>query len=264
MIAGILFISGSEVFIVLLVVLLLFGSKKIPELAKGLGKGMKEFKRATEDIKKELHESTAEIRRSANEIQRDLDDVKGKLHEESSDLQKSVKSTLDTTYDPSRSPYDTAGNPYDESNPYEAGLSGVYREGEKATGEFDGIKQESGTSASMDNTPEAPGTEDRETDQVPEKNKKRGAASKGQKKKDITGQAPEKKESAGQTRKSANPSNQKRNPGKRAGTGEAAKRKPPAGKKQGEMTAKTSGKRDAAPGGSTNTVKNEGKPDANP
>jgi sec-independent protein translocase protein TatA len=51
---SILFISGSEVFIVLIVVLLLFGSKKIPELAKGLGKGMKEFKRATEDIKKEL------------------------------------------------------------------------------------------------------------------------------------------------------------------------------------------------------------------
>jgi sec-independent protein translocase protein TatA len=264
MIASILFISGSEVFIVLLVVLLLFGSKKIPELAKGLGKGMKEFKRATEDIKKELHESTAEIRRSANEIQRDLDDVKGKLHEESSGLQKSVKSTLDTTYDPSRSPYDTAGNPYDESNPYEAGLPGVYREGEKATGEFDGIKQESGNSAAMDSTPEAPGTQDRETDQVPEKKEKGVAAPRGQKKKDITGQAPERKESAGPTRKSAKTSNQRNTAAKTAGTKETAKSKPPAGKKQGEMTAKTSGKKDAARGGSTNTGKNEGKPDVNP
>lgn len=127
MTASILFISGSEVFIVMLVILLLFGSKKIPELAKGLGKGMKEFKRATEDIKKELHDSTAEIRKSTNEIQRDLDNVKGKLEEESKDIQKSVGSSLDPG-----SPYDTAGSPYDTaSTSYEAGIPGVYREGEK-------------------------------------------------------------------------------------------------------------------------------------
>ncbi|MBL4560488.1 MAG: twin-arginine translocase TatA/TatE family subunit [Labilibaculum sp.] len=53
-----LFISGAEIVIVLLVVLLLFGSKKIPELAQGLGKGMKEFKRATDDIKTEIKKET--------------------------------------------------------------------------------------------------------------------------------------------------------------------------------------------------------------
>ncbi|PCH70070.1 MAG: twin-arginine translocase TatA/TatE family subunit [Bacteroidales bacterium] len=53
-----LFISGAEIVIVLLVVLLLFGSKKIPELAQGLGKGMKEFKRATDDIKTEIRKET--------------------------------------------------------------------------------------------------------------------------------------------------------------------------------------------------------------
>ena len=46
----ILFISGSEIFIILLVVLLLFGANKLPEIARGLGKGMNEFKKATEDI----------------------------------------------------------------------------------------------------------------------------------------------------------------------------------------------------------------------
>ena len=39
----------TEIILVLLVVLLLFGGKKIPELMKGLGKGMKEFKKAAED-----------------------------------------------------------------------------------------------------------------------------------------------------------------------------------------------------------------------
>ncbi len=53
-----LFISGAEIIIVLLVVVMLFGAKKIPELAQGLGKGMKEFKKATDDIKQEIKDET--------------------------------------------------------------------------------------------------------------------------------------------------------------------------------------------------------------
>ncbi|MCF6332134.1 MAG: twin-arginine translocase TatA/TatE family subunit [Draconibacterium sp.] len=43
------FIGPQEVIIIAIVVLLLFGGKKIPELMKGLGKGMKEFKSATKE-----------------------------------------------------------------------------------------------------------------------------------------------------------------------------------------------------------------------
>ncbi len=47
----ILFSPGpTEIIIILLVVLLLFGGRKIPELMKGLGKGMKEFKKAQKEI----------------------------------------------------------------------------------------------------------------------------------------------------------------------------------------------------------------------
>jgi len=56
-----LFISGPEIIIILLVVVMLFGAKKIPELAQGLGKGMKEFKKATDDIKKEIKDETEVI-----------------------------------------------------------------------------------------------------------------------------------------------------------------------------------------------------------
>ena len=43
-----------EILVILLIVLLLFGAKKLPELAKGLGKGINEFKKASTDIKKEV------------------------------------------------------------------------------------------------------------------------------------------------------------------------------------------------------------------
>jgi sec-independent protein translocase protein TatA len=48
------FIGGWEMILILLVVLVLFGAKKLPELAKGLGQGIKEFKKATRDVQDEL------------------------------------------------------------------------------------------------------------------------------------------------------------------------------------------------------------------
>ncbi len=61
-----LFIGTPEIFVILLIVVLLFGSKKIPELARGLGKGMREFKNATADIQEEIRKSAAEVNRAAD------------------------------------------------------------------------------------------------------------------------------------------------------------------------------------------------------
>ena len=47
-------IGGWELVLILAVVLILFGAKKLPELAKGLGQGIKEFKKATRDVTEEL------------------------------------------------------------------------------------------------------------------------------------------------------------------------------------------------------------------
>jgi sec-independent protein translocase protein TatA len=63
-----LFISGPEIIVILLVVLLLFGSKKIPEFARGIGKGMREFRKATEDIKKEINEETSELEKDIKKM----------------------------------------------------------------------------------------------------------------------------------------------------------------------------------------------------
>lgn len=47
-------IGGPELLVIFLVILLLFGAKKIPELARGIGKGMGEFKKAKEDFEEEI------------------------------------------------------------------------------------------------------------------------------------------------------------------------------------------------------------------
>jgi sec-independent protein translocase protein TatA len=52
------FIGPQEIIIILIIVLLLFGGRKIPELMKGLGKGMKEFKKATKEGDDEEDEKT--------------------------------------------------------------------------------------------------------------------------------------------------------------------------------------------------------------
>jgi len=48
-------IGGWELILILSVVLILFGAKKLPELAKGLGQGIKEFKKATTDVQNEIN-----------------------------------------------------------------------------------------------------------------------------------------------------------------------------------------------------------------
>ncbi len=47
-------LGGWEVMLILLIIVVFFGAKKIPEMARGLGKGIREFKDATKEIQKEI------------------------------------------------------------------------------------------------------------------------------------------------------------------------------------------------------------------
>ena len=51
--------GGPDLLIILLIVLVLFGAKKLPDLARGLGQSMNEFRKAREDIGRELHDAGA-------------------------------------------------------------------------------------------------------------------------------------------------------------------------------------------------------------
>ena len=53
-------LGSGELLLILLVILVLFGAKRIPELARGLGKGIREFKNATKELKEELEEQPKE------------------------------------------------------------------------------------------------------------------------------------------------------------------------------------------------------------
>jgi sec-independent protein translocase protein TatA len=50
----------TEMILVLLIIIIFFGAKKIPELARGLGKGIREFKDASQEVKKEIESSVQE------------------------------------------------------------------------------------------------------------------------------------------------------------------------------------------------------------
>jgi sec-independent protein translocase protein TatA len=50
-----------EIIVIVLIVVLLFGAKKIPELARGLGQSLGEFKKARDDFEREVRKSTAEL-----------------------------------------------------------------------------------------------------------------------------------------------------------------------------------------------------------
>lgn len=52
--------GGIEWIVIIMVVLLLFGAKKIPELARGLGQGITEFRKASTDIRKEIEKGSQE------------------------------------------------------------------------------------------------------------------------------------------------------------------------------------------------------------
>lgn len=65
-------ISGSEIFFIVLFILIFFGANKIPDFARTLGKGMREFKRAADDIKREITTETSDLTKDFKDIRSDI------------------------------------------------------------------------------------------------------------------------------------------------------------------------------------------------
>ncbi|RAV30107.1 Sec-independent protein translocase subunit TatA/TatB [Sinomicrobium soli] len=84
-----LFISGPEILFILFIVVMVFGADKIPEIARGLGKGMQQLRNATNDIKSEIQKSaekqgidtgfTDDINNEINKVKDDIDDLTGSV-----------------------------------------------------------------------------------------------------------------------------------------------------------------------------------------
>ena len=84
-----LFIGTPEVLVIMLLVVMVFGADKIPEIARGLAKGIRQVKDATNDVKREINESAKthnldtdiaeDINKQINDVKDNIDDFTGPI-----------------------------------------------------------------------------------------------------------------------------------------------------------------------------------------
>ncbi|WP_296380792.1 twin-arginine translocase TatA/TatE family subunit [Winogradskyella sp.] len=89
-----LFIGGTEIVFVLFIVVLVFGADKLPEIARGMGKGMRTLKDATNDIKHEVTKSAKENNIIDTDVAKDIQEEINKVKDELGDFTGSVKRKL--------------------------------------------------------------------------------------------------------------------------------------------------------------------------
>lgn len=84
-----LFISGAEIAFIVFIVLMVFGADKVPEIARGLGKGMRQIKDATNEIKTEITKSAEnqgidmdvvkDVKKEIDGVKEGMDDFTGPI-----------------------------------------------------------------------------------------------------------------------------------------------------------------------------------------
>lgn len=84
-----LFISGAEIGFIIFILVMVFGAEKIPDIARGLGKGMRTLRNASNDIKSEITKSaekqgiskdvSTDVKNEINKVKEDLDEITGSI-----------------------------------------------------------------------------------------------------------------------------------------------------------------------------------------
>ena len=84
-----LFISGAEIAFILFILVMVFGADKIPDIARGMGKGMKMLKNASNDIKTEIKKSadkqgintdiSKDVKGEIDKVKEDIDEITGSV-----------------------------------------------------------------------------------------------------------------------------------------------------------------------------------------
>lgn len=108
-------IGTSEVLFIMAAVLMLFGSKSIPGIAKNLGRGMREVKAASDEIKRDIQDSAMEMKRNMNmpdmdvpnldlvkEIEKPLKTIANPVKEISKSIINAPTSTSSTKFEPNK------------------------------------------------------------------------------------------------------------------------------------------------------------------
>ena len=84
-----------EILMIFIIALLVFGPKKLPELGKSLGKGLREFKKATDELKSNWDEQLKDVEKSVNE-------VKDTVHGATRDIENKIKAEIYSTAEPAK------------------------------------------------------------------------------------------------------------------------------------------------------------------
>ena len=89
-----LFISSTEIVFILFIVIMIFGADKIPDIAKGMGKGMRSLKNATNDIKGEIKRSADNQGIDTDDFTEDISQEINKAKEEINDIEGAIRRKL--------------------------------------------------------------------------------------------------------------------------------------------------------------------------
>ena len=89
-----LFISSTEIVFILFIVIMIFGADKIPDIAKGMGKGMRSLKNATNDIIGEIKRSADNQGIDTDDFTKDISQEINKAKEEINDIEGAIRRKL--------------------------------------------------------------------------------------------------------------------------------------------------------------------------
>ena len=141
MLSMVLFISGGEIFIILLAILIFFGADKIPEFARIMGKGVREFKKATDDIKREFSDSSSgimnEVKSLGDDVRTIKDNLTDTLNKEISEPMQETAHEAEKTFDEYRDQYNAD---YYYENPDDMGYHANEYQEDKYSSESDAGK----------------------------------------------------------------------------------------------------------------------------
>ena len=111
MITGFFDISGGEILVILLVVFIIFGPDKIPEIARWFGKGMNEIKKATSEIQQEITRETGDLKKTTSKIRDEINKQTKEVTDAVNDSTPTPK-TYSYSDDKQKAPpnFDSSGN----------------------------------------------------------------------------------------------------------------------------------------------------------
>lgn len=90
----IFFISGAELFVIILVILLVFGADKVPEIARTVGKTVKSIREATDDIKYEITKESHKIQETTVDLKKEVEEQTKAIEQQKDSVKEDIEESI--------------------------------------------------------------------------------------------------------------------------------------------------------------------------